>query len=63
MKPGRGQAEAGEKIRHFIEIMQLAPAALHQLDAPVQPHKKQKRMLEIISVMTKLVVPGFCRYQ
>src|ERR1700722_3698590 len=59
----RRQTEAREKICHLIEVMQLAPAALHQLDAPVQPHKQQKRMLEIISVMTKLVVPGFCRCQ
>jgi hypothetical protein len=57
------QAKAGEKIRHFIEVVQLAPAALHQLDAPVQPHKKQKRMLEIIRVMAKLVVPNLCGCQ
>src|SRR4029077_6938111 len=44
-----GQAQACEKIRDFIEVVQLAPAALHQLNAPVQAHKQQERVLEIIN--------------
>jgi hypothetical protein len=38
--------------------MQLAPAALHQLNSPIQPHEQQERVLEIINDVEKLFVPS-----
>src|SRR5579859_7195265 len=39
-------------------MVQLPPAALHQLNSPIEPHEEQEGMLEIVGEMKKLDVPG-----
>src|SRR5260370_5413093 len=46
---GHGQIQAGKKSRHFFKIVQLAPAALHQLPTPVKPHGQQKRRAQVVN--------------
>src|SRR5580704_14873537 len=36
------QTQRREKLGHFIEVVQFAPAALHKLDSPVESHEKQE---------------------
>jgi hypothetical protein len=42
---GHGQIEAGEKFGDFVEMMELAPATLDKLIAPVEANEKKKRRL------------------
>src|SRR5262249_49747530 len=37
--------QAGEELADLVEIVQLAPAALAQLPAPIDPHEEEERRL------------------
>ena len=58
-KRGSGQAQAREKLRHVSEMVELAPAALNELHAPVQADEEQKRRLKISNEVGELIVPVF----
>jgi len=48
-RAGSGQAETGEKRSYAFEIVELAPAVLRDLEAPVEAHEEQKGRLKIRS--------------
>src|SRR4029077_4162713 len=45
---GHWEIQAGEKFRDLGQIMQLAPAALDQLPAPVQADGQEKRRAQVV---------------
>src|SRR5713101_10195603 len=53
---GHGQIQAGEELGDLRKIMQLAPAALDQLPAPIQAYGKQKRRTQVIDASKKTLV-------
>src|SRR5262249_12882704 len=48
---GSWEIEAGEEFGDLWQIVEFAPAALDELDAPVQANEEKKRALEIGDVV------------
>src|SRR5579871_6662848 len=43
---GSGYPETGKKLDDVRDVVQLAPAGLRKLPAPVEPHRQQKHRLQ-----------------
>src|SRR5579883_920069 len=51
-----GNSQAGKKLLHVWKVVQLAPAGLHELPSPVEPHQQQKGRIQSRRIMLKAAV-------